>query len=184
MFEKTYHATHPDMMDGASNEDLRARYLMTGMFQPDKVTLNYSHNERMVVGGAAPTPASLLHRGPLTRITAKAIVAGIGRDVARRELVEPRCDGHSQRLAGLPAGAHQPEWVLDDGGDRRETMDSAPGRPRPGRDGAGPPDAESLAYDRVGGTAQAAGGVRQGDVVPVAQLGGPLIHRAFQAHPP
>ena len=37
MFEKTYHATHPDMMDGASNDDLRARYLMTGMFQPDKM---------------------------------------------------------------------------------------------------------------------------------------------------
>lgn len=53
MFEKTYHATHPDMMDGVSNDDLRARYLLTGLFQPEKVTLNYCHNERMVVGGAA-----------------------------------------------------------------------------------------------------------------------------------
>lgn len=54
MFEKTYHATHPDMMDGASNDDLRARYIVSGLFEPDKVKLNYSHNERMVIGGAMP----------------------------------------------------------------------------------------------------------------------------------
>ena len=59
MFEKTYHATHPDMMDGASNDDLRARYLISGLFQPEKVTLNYCHNERMVVGGAAPVAQAI-----------------------------------------------------------------------------------------------------------------------------
>lgn len=54
MFSKTYQATHPDMMDGVSNEALRERYLVTGMFVADEIHLNYSHNERMVVGGAAP----------------------------------------------------------------------------------------------------------------------------------
>lgn len=54
MFSKTYQATHPDMMAGASNEALRDRYLVTDMFVADQVNLNYSHNERMVVGGAAP----------------------------------------------------------------------------------------------------------------------------------
>tara|TARA_R110002096_G_scaffold6206_10_gene28619 strand:+ start:31134 stop:31976 length:843 start_codon:yes stop_codon:yes gene_type:complete len=54
MFSKTYQATHPDMMDGVSNEALRDRYLVTGMFVADHVKLNYSHNERMVIGGAAP----------------------------------------------------------------------------------------------------------------------------------
>jgi 4-deoxy-L-threo-5-hexosulose-uronate ketol-isomerase len=59
MFEKTYHATHPDMMAGASADDLRARHLMSGLFQPDRVTLNYCHNDRMIVGGAAPVHATL-----------------------------------------------------------------------------------------------------------------------------
>ncbi|MDP3907955.1 5-dehydro-4-deoxy-D-glucuronate isomerase [Novosphingobium sp.] len=54
MFAKTYHATHPDMMDCVSNDELRDRYLVTDMFQPGQVTLNYSHNERFVIGGAVP----------------------------------------------------------------------------------------------------------------------------------
>ncbi|MBM0103768.1 5-dehydro-4-deoxy-D-glucuronate isomerase [Steroidobacter sp. S1-65] len=54
MFKKTYHATHPDMMDGASTEQLRERYLVQGLFQENAVALNYTHYERMVIGGAMP----------------------------------------------------------------------------------------------------------------------------------
>ena len=54
MYSRTYQATHPDMMDGAGNEALRDLYLVTGMFVADEINLNYSHNERMIVGGAAP----------------------------------------------------------------------------------------------------------------------------------
>ncbi|MFM2006659.1 MAG: 5-dehydro-4-deoxy-D-glucuronate isomerase [Pseudomonadota bacterium] len=55
MYDKIYHATHPDMMAGATNDQLRDRYLVSGLFEPSKVKLNYSHNERMVLGGATPT---------------------------------------------------------------------------------------------------------------------------------
>lgn len=59
MFEKTYHATHPDMMEGVANDDLRQRHLVSGMFQPGKIRLNYSHNERFIIGGAVPAGGSL-----------------------------------------------------------------------------------------------------------------------------
>ncbi|MBO9575333.1 MAG: 5-dehydro-4-deoxy-D-glucuronate isomerase [Sphingobium sp.] len=59
MFAKTYYATHPDMMDAVSNDDLRARYLVTGMFKEGEVALNYSHNERFVIGGAVPAGKTL-----------------------------------------------------------------------------------------------------------------------------
>ena len=61
MFRKTYHATHPDMMAGASNDALRERYLIEGLFAPGEVRLNYCHNERFVIGGATPVdgPVSL-----------------------------------------------------------------------------------------------------------------------------
>ncbi len=59
MFDKTYHATHPDMMAGADNDQLRARYLVQNLFTPGRIALNYAHNERFILGGAAPTDAAL-----------------------------------------------------------------------------------------------------------------------------
>ncbi|MDE2450195.1 MAG: 5-dehydro-4-deoxy-D-glucuronate isomerase [Gammaproteobacteria bacterium] len=70
MFRKTYQATHPDMMAGVSNETLRDRYLATGLFEPGSIVLDYSHNERFVLGGAVPTGAAL--RLPAQREPASA----------------------------------------------------------------------------------------------------------------
>jgi 4-deoxy-L-threo-5-hexosulose-uronate ketol-isomerase len=55
MFKKTYHATHPDMMQGASTQQLRDRYIISDLFVNETIVLNYSHNERFVVGGAMAT---------------------------------------------------------------------------------------------------------------------------------
>jgi 4-deoxy-L-threo-5-hexosulose-uronate ketol-isomerase len=54
MYRKIYHATHPDMMAGASNDQLRDRYLVSGLFAPDALTLDYAHYERLAIGGAMP----------------------------------------------------------------------------------------------------------------------------------
>jgi 4-deoxy-L-threo-5-hexosulose-uronate ketol-isomerase len=54
MYQKTYQATHPSMIDGIDNDTLRELYLVRSLFEPDSVNLNYSHNERMIVGGASP----------------------------------------------------------------------------------------------------------------------------------
>jgi 4-deoxy-L-threo-5-hexosulose-uronate ketol-isomerase len=59
MFAKTFHATHPDMMDSVTNEDLRARYLVQGMFADGEINLNYSHNERFVIGGVVPSGGAI-----------------------------------------------------------------------------------------------------------------------------
>jgi 4-deoxy-L-threo-5-hexosulose-uronate ketol-isomerase len=59
VFKKTYHATHPDMMEGASTEQLRERYLVQGLFNENAIALSYTHYERMVVGGAMPAGQAL-----------------------------------------------------------------------------------------------------------------------------
>jgi 4-deoxy-L-threo-5-hexosulose-uronate ketol-isomerase len=52
MFERNYYATHPDMMECVSNEELRDRYLIQGLFREGEVVLNYTHADRFVIGGA------------------------------------------------------------------------------------------------------------------------------------
>jgi len=59
MFDKTLYSTHPDMMAQASNDDLRSRYLIDGLFAPGRVALNYCHDERFIIGGALPLETAL-----------------------------------------------------------------------------------------------------------------------------
>ena len=59
MYRKTYYATNPDSINGVSNDKLRENYLIGELFSPDEIRLNYTHYERMVIGGAAPVAASV-----------------------------------------------------------------------------------------------------------------------------
>jgi 4-deoxy-L-threo-5-hexosulose-uronate ketol-isomerase len=59
MYRKTYYATHPGSIDGASNDELRERYLIGDLFAPDEIRLNYLHYERFVIGGVAPVTQSV-----------------------------------------------------------------------------------------------------------------------------
>ena len=54
MYKKTYYATHPAAMTGASNEALRDNYLISDFFHEDEIVFNYLHQERMVIGGVVP----------------------------------------------------------------------------------------------------------------------------------
>ncbi|MEO6392865.1 MAG: 5-dehydro-4-deoxy-D-glucuronate isomerase [Pyrinomonadaceae bacterium] len=57
MYRKTYYATDPLSIEGASNEVLDSRYLINELFADGELRLNYLHYERFVIGGAAPSSA-------------------------------------------------------------------------------------------------------------------------------
>lgn len=59
LYERTFYATHPDMMASASNQDLRDRYLVEGLFRAGELVLTYSHGERFIIGGATPGAGGL-----------------------------------------------------------------------------------------------------------------------------
>jgi 4-deoxy-L-threo-5-hexosulose-uronate ketol-isomerase len=59
MYKKIYYATDPSSLAGADTDTLRERYLVTGLFVPEEITLFFSHGERLVVGGAAPLRKAL-----------------------------------------------------------------------------------------------------------------------------
>jgi 4-deoxy-L-threo-5-hexosulose-uronate ketol-isomerase len=53
MFDRTYYATHPVMMEDVSNAELRDRYLIRNLFRTGECVLNYTHADRFVIGGVA-----------------------------------------------------------------------------------------------------------------------------------
>lgn len=72
MFDKTYYATHPDMMECVSNEELRERYLISDLFCEGECVLNSAGRSHHAAGlcGAVGTGRRISDRragalGPL-----------------------------------------------------------------------------------------------------------------------
>lgn len=58
------HAVSPREARGFDTAALRAAFLVTGLFQPGRARLVYSHVERMIVGGAVPLETALALSAP------------------------------------------------------------------------------------------------------------------------
>lgn len=52
-------ATSPESLAGASTEEVRRRYLVRSLFKPGELRLVYSHEDRLIVGGAVPAGQAL-----------------------------------------------------------------------------------------------------------------------------
>lgn len=102
------HATGPGSVETATTEELRARFVVAGLFAPGEVRGTYTHHDRMVVAGAVPVGDQVLALtggGPL----------GAGPFLAHRELGivnlgtdgEVLVDGEAHRLGRLD-GAYVP----------------------------------------------------------------------------
>jgi 4-deoxy-L-threo-5-hexosulose-uronate ketol-isomerase len=97
------HATDPESVETATTAQLRSRYLIENLFAPGEVRAVYTHEDRMVVGGAVPDGA------PLALPAWDAL--GTDHPLARRELGvinlgepgEVDIDGAAHKLGPLDA---------------------------------------------------------------------------------
>ncbi|GBF92040.1 5-dehydro-4-deoxy-D-glucuronate isomerase [Raphidocelis subcapitata] len=78
------HSVHPESVVGLTQADLRRHFLVENLFTPGRVSLTYSHDDRMIIGGASPAPGSPLPLPSGPEVLAKAI--GQPSFLAQREM--------------------------------------------------------------------------------------------------
>src|SRR6187549_2245840 len=61
---KKYLVVHPDHAKSMDTQQLRSHFLLQNLFTPGLINLNYSHYDRMMVGGAMPTTSKLSLEAP------------------------------------------------------------------------------------------------------------------------
>ncbi len=57
------HSVHPADVKRLTTEELRERFLIQGLFQPDEIKMVYSHVDRMITGSACPLKPLILEVG-------------------------------------------------------------------------------------------------------------------------
>lgn len=118
------HATHPDELAKMTDAELRARFVIDNLFETGQLNVVYSHEDRMVLGGASPAPGSPLHLENYAALRADYFCE-------RRELAvtalsgsgEVTVDGVTYPLAKLDAlyigrGAREISFAASDAGTR------------------------------------------------------------------
>lgn len=53
------YSVHPEQVKRFTTEELRSHFLMDSLFTENKLTMYYSHEDRVVIGGAAPGQSEL-----------------------------------------------------------------------------------------------------------------------------
>ncbi len=56
---ETRYSNHPDDSKYYDTEELREKYLIEKVFEPDEINLTYSHQDRIIAGGAMPVNQTL-----------------------------------------------------------------------------------------------------------------------------
>jgi 4-deoxy-L-threo-5-hexosulose-uronate ketol-isomerase len=56
---KTFHAVHPSHFQSFNTQQLRENFLIENLFQPDEISLHYTHYDRYIVGGAMPVTKNI-----------------------------------------------------------------------------------------------------------------------------
>ena len=54
------YCSHPDDSKFYTTDELREKYLIEKVFVPDEISLTYSHQDRMIAGGAMPVSKALV----------------------------------------------------------------------------------------------------------------------------
>ena len=52
-------STHPEDVKHYTTKDLRREFLVEKIFSPDEIIMTYTHNDRLIIGGAAPAKGDL-----------------------------------------------------------------------------------------------------------------------------
>ena len=113
--------SHPEQVKHLTTEELRKEFLLQGLFQPDRLTLVYSHIDRMITGGAVPVNQSVALMADKKDIAAEYFLE-------RREVVIINLGGEGEIVAdSTPHSMSKLDALYIGKGTQAVTLSSADG---------------------------------------------------------